>query len=470
MRYVRPRLEFVPQRLSLGVVRASHWVLPFLLRVRTRPWLPAGITRVEAVNAEGLVKLYQRFQAGEIRFLMAFRHPEVDDPMSLMYLFSRILPGVARRQKIALKLPLHTHFLYDRGMPLWAGNWLEWLFSRLGGMPIHRGRALDWTAIRAARELFANGSLPITIAPEGATNGHSEIVSPLEPGVAQLGFWCVDDLRRAHRSQEVLIVPIGVQYRYPKPPWAQLDRLMGRLEADCGLPPAPPFDPRARDGFEEALYARLLRLAERLLDTMEQFYRRLNHRPLEELSPKIADLTGEPHPQLAWRLQALLDVALRTAEQHFGISSTGGIAERCRRLEEAGWIDTYREDLPESGRLSRLEQGLADWVAQAAILPVKQMRLVESFVAVTGSYVRDRPTAERFAETTLILFDLVSRIKGEKNPRRPRLGWRQARISIGEPISVTERWSAYHTSRSAARQSVQRLTGDLQQALEKLID
>jgi len=38
------------------------------------------------------------------------------------------------------------------------------------------------------RDLFANGKLPMTVAPEGATNGHSEIVSPLERGVAQLGF------------------------------------------------------------------------------------------------------------------------------------------------------------------------------------------------------------------------------------------------------------------------------------------
>jgi len=54
----------------------------------------------------------------------------------------------------------------------------------------------------------------MTVAPEGATNGHSEIVSPLERGVAQLGFWCVEDLVKAGRSETVYIVPIGgIQYR-----------------------------------------------------------------------------------------------------------------------------------------------------------------------------------------------------------------------------------------------------------------
>jgi len=49
------------------------------------------------------------------------------------------------------------------------------------------------------------------------------------------------------------------------------------------------------------------------------------------------------------------------------------------------------------------------------------MRLVESFVAVTGTYVLE-PTFERFAETALLMFDMLARIKGDKLPHRPRLG------------------------------------------------
>ena len=97
------------------------------------------------------------------------------------------------------------------------------------------------------------------------------------------------------------------------------------------------------------------------------------------------------------------------------------------------------------------------------------MRLAESLVAVTGTYVLEKPTFERFAETSLILFDLIARIKGEKTPARPRLGWRKSRITVGEPISVTQRWSTYQTSRQAARVAVNDLTQDLQVALEKMI-
>lgn len=465
MSHVHPRLKFIPQKFNPIILRFAHWLLPFILRVRTRPWLIGGICRIDAVNVATLLKLYQQFQAGKIRFLIAFRHGEVEDPLCLLYLFSRILPRAVRQQNIPLKLPLHTHFIYDRGMTIWAGDWLGWLFSRGGGIPIHRGKPLDRLALRAARHLLANGQFPLTIAPEGATNGHGEIVSPLEPGVAQLGFWCVEDLQKASRSEKVFIIPIGIRYYYLKPPWKALARLLAKLERDSGLPPGK-LQESDREDTEKQLYRRLLVLGEHLLARMEQFYRHFYHQvilpPPDSLSPSINEV-------LAFRLQVLLDVALTVAEDYFGLRKQGTAIDRCRRLEEVGWNVIYREDVADLRQLSPLEFGLADWLAEEAELRLKHMRLAESFVAVTGSYVREKPTAERFAETLLILFDLLARIKGKKIPRRPVLGKRRVEITIGEPISVTERWTTYQQSRQAAKQAVTHLTEDLQQALERLV-
>jgi 1-acyl-sn-glycerol-3-phosphate acyltransferase len=439
-----------------------------LLRFRTRAWLPSGITRIETANVEGLVDLYRQFQAGKIRFLMAFRHVEVDDPLSGMYLLSRAVPKVARQRGISLQYPIHTHFLYERGMPLWAGAWLGWLLSRLGGIPIHRGKHLDWTGLRTARDLLANGKLPMTVAPEGGTNGHSEIVSPLEPGVAQLGFWCVEDLVKAGRSEAVYIVPIGIQYRYVKPPWRQLDWLLSQLEADSGLP-VQRIEQSATPGWEKVYYQRLFRLGEHLLSKMEQFYTRFYHQTIPAPNLPATDESATPNQMLAARLQALLHTALHVTEDYFGLQAQGSLIERCRRLEEAGWTYIYREDLQDGKALSPLDQGLADWIAEEASLRMLHMRLVESFVAVTGTYVLEKPTVERFAETALLMFDMLARIKGDKLPHRPRLGQRSVQITVGEPISVTDRWPTYQTSRKAARKASADLTQDLQVALEKMI-
>lgn len=468
IQHAQPPLKFIPPRFNPFVLRIVQWLLPILLRFRLRRWLPAGISHIEAENVKVLVDLYQQFQAGKIRFLMAFHHPEVEDPLCMFYLINRAVPRAARQQGIRLQYPTPSYFVYERGMTLWAGDWLGWLFSRIGGIPIHRGKHLDWSGMRTARDLFVNGKFPIGIAPEGATNGHSEIISPLEPGVAQLGFWCAESLHKANRPEQVFIVPIGIRYHYAEPPWSNLDKLLSQMEADSGLP-VQHIDPSAVDHPEKIYYQRLLRLGEYLLSEMEEFYRRFYHQNLPELTGMESDSSTNPNQVLLARLQRLLDTALQVAEQYFGLKSQGTVIDRCRRLEEAGWSKIYREDIPDLNTLPPFKRGLADWVAQESERHMRHMRLVESFVAVTGTYVQEKPTAERFAETALLMFDFISRIKERKIPRRPRLGWRQVRMTVGEPICVSDRWSTYHSSRQAARKSVTDLTQDLQKALEKLI-
>ncbi len=285
----------------------------------------------------------------------------------------------------------------------------------------------------------------------------SSIVSPLEPGVSQLSFWCVEDLVKANRPESVFIVPVTIQYRYVNPPWVKLNQLLSKLEADSGLP----VQPIENDIEEqpEICYQRLCLLAEHIISEMEEFYRRFYHQNL----PTI------PNQEITSRLHRLLDTALQVTEQYFNIQPQGNFIDRCRRLEEAGWSYIYREDVPDIAALPPLKRGLGDWIAEEADLRMRHMRLVESFVAVTAKYIQEKPTAERFAETALLIFDMLSRISQKKKPARPRLGWRKACITVGEPISVTERWMNSQGDRQASKHAVSQLTRDLKIALEQLI-
>ncbi len=466
---VQPPLKFISPKFDPLIRQLTQWSFPILQRFRLRTWLPAGIIRFETKNVETLVKLYQQFQTGKIRFLLAFRHPEVDDPLSMFYLLSRAVPASARQMKIPLQRPIHSHFIYDRGMTVWAGDWLGWIFSRLGGFPVRRGKIIDKQAMQTARELFLNSKIPIAVAPEGATNGHSGIVSPLEPGVAQLGFWCVEDLLKANRSEEVFIVPIAIQYSYPKPPWEKLDWLLSKLETDSGLTPQPQDRSSSNSNREEVYYQRLLRIAECLLSQMEEFYQRFYHQTFDLTIDETAiDTLASPNQILLARLHRLQDKALSVTEQYFAIVAQGNSIDRCRRLEEAGWSYIYRSDLPDLDTLPPFKRGLADWVAVEADLRMRHMRLVESFVAVTGTYVKEKPTVERFAEMAMLMHDMMSRIQDQDNklPGRPRLGWRQSLVTVGEPISMTQQWEIYKQDRQAARQKV---TLQLHEALQQMI-
>lgn len=472
----QPPLEFIPPNFDPLVCQLTTLVLPTWMR-----W-QAKLADVQVNNLETLVQLYQQFQAGKIRLMLAFRHPSTDDPYCMYSLLSHHLPRMAKRQQISLKSPTHAHFMYDRGIPLWAGHYVGWLYSRLGGTPIRRGK-LDLVGLRSARQLFTDGRFPMAAAPEGATNGHNEIISPIEPGIAQLGFWCVEDLVKAGRMEEVLLLPIGIQYYYVSEPWQNIAELLSLLEKDTGLPPRQISETDLRwiqvntplgNQQHAILYKRLIDLGEHLLSQMEEFYSKFYHQTVKR-SPQPAEQSENTsndssqrsvNESIAQRLNALLNTALTVAENYFGISPKGSFSDRCRRLEQAGWDWIYREDLKQLETLSPLERGLADRIAEEANLRLWHMRLVESFVSVTGQYVLEKPTVERFAETVLLLWDMVTRIKGRNPFFRPKLGTQRVKMTIGNPISVSDRWDTYKTSR---RQAVAQLTQTLEMALEAMI-
>lgn len=433
----QPALKFISPNYS-GWLRQLMWpVMPAWVAAKT------DLAEVESRNVETLAQLYHEFEAGKTRFLIAFRHPSITDPYVLSHLLWRALPQTAR--EMGLKLgPTHSHFIYDRGIPLWAGRYLGWVFSRLGGVPIQRGK-LDFLALKTARQLFASGQFPLAAAPEGGTNGHNEIVSPLEPGIAQMAFWCAEDV--AEKGQSVMILPIGIQYHYINEPWEALEKLIGQLEIDTGLGKPKQLD----------LYGRLYRLAEHLLTLMEGYYKDFYAVSFEE-----RDETQEPNEQLAARLSFLMNEALQVAEQYFGLRPKGTVIDRCRKLEQAGWDRIFRED---TQRLSPVELGLANRVAEEADLRMWHMRLVESFVAVTGRYVKEHPSANRFAETTLLLRDMVAKIEG-KRASDASLGKQRAVVTVGEPIRVDDRLGDYKKKRRGA---IATLTKELQASLESMV-
>ena len=192
---------------------------------------------------------------------------------------------------------------------------------------------------------------------------------------------------------------------------------------------------------------------------MNGFYSECYHQQLTQ--GLVPSDSAEKLPE---RLHNLLDTALRVAEEFFDLKPKGTLIDRCRRLEQAGWDQIYRELKPTQS--STIQRGLADLVAEEASLRMWHMRIVKSFVAVTGHYVKEKPTVERFADTSLLLWDLVARIKGENPFHRPQLGKQRVQMTIGEPISVSEHWHDYQANR---RRAVANLTKELQTALERAI-
>ncbi len=451
---VQPSLEFIPPAFNPLVWQGSRSLLPLWLRYSQ------GITEVRIDNAAELIELYHQFHQGKTRFLLAFRHPSTVDPPCISQLLWNLLPKIAKQSGKPLEFPVHTHFIYDRGIPLWAGKQVGWLISKLGGTPIRRG-TLDRQGLRSIRDLFVRGKFPLAAAPEGATNGHNEIISALEPGIAQFGFWCREDLQKAQITAEVAIAPLGIRYHFFAAPWQSLEQLLAQLEVDSGLRNQPTTSMGLLNGVdltpeqEKIFYQRLYQLAEHLLSLMENFYSKYYQ---QTIPTENTDLPS--------RLQALLNAALSVAEQAFSVKPKGNLSDRCRRVEQAGWNRIYRQDISESETLAPAAKGLANLVASEAELRLWHMRLVENFVSVTGRYVAEKPTVERFADTILLIWKMLARLKGQSNVKPPFLGKKWAQFTVQSPILISNYWDDYKSNR---RQAVATLTQDLQSSLEQAI-
>ncbi len=376
----QPPLDFIAPQLKPWLVKVGPFILPWWIKSQT------AIAKIEVKNLEILTQNYVEFKQGKTRLLLAFRHPSINDPLCMGYLFWQPLAKALKTGSMQPPPISHSHFMYDRGIPIWGGDFIKWLFPRLGGTSIQRGK-LDRPGLRSARDLMLNADYPLAAAPEGATNGHNEIISPLEPGMAQLGFWCAEDLQKAGRSERVIILPVGIQYFYLSPPWVKIEALLSQLETDCGIVPDP-----IHDSNETHLYKRLYHLGEVMLGLMENFYREFYHQTLPavaDLEKSLAEnfnaLESDPNQLLASRLQNLLNVALTVGEEYFQVKAKGTFPDRCRRLEQAGWDYIYREELRDEKTLSPVQRGLADRLAEESDLRMWHMRLVENFVAVTGA-------------------------------------------------------------------------------------
>ena len=154
-------------------------------------------------------------------------------------LFWNGIPRAARRLKLQLPRPIQLRFLYDRGIPIWAGPVIGWLLQRSGGIAIHRGR-LDRPALAQARGALAQGRYPLVVAPEGATNNLSGEMAPLEPGVAQLAFWAAEDLEKPTTNDRWRCCPSAFTTAGDIPTGSPSKRGWRPLNAISASPPPTP--------------------------------------------------------------------------------------------------------------------------------------------------------------------------------------------------------------------------------------
>jgi len=410
-----------------------------------------GIAGFQTRGVERLIEAYRRFYRREARLLIAFRHTAVHDAQVIFHLIARILPREARRRRQALGGLPHAHFLYGKGVTLWAGGGAAFLIPRIAGLPVVNRRA-DTRALANVRRYLTEGPYPIALAPEGQVTYHNHRLGPLETGSARLALWCLEDLERAGRSEEVLVLPVGLEYRFPRHPERLLERLIARIARIGGLR-APTSGP-ARE--------RLLDLTEKLIDKIEAFYARFFPAP-EGARGRACSAA----PGLRERIERVCDAALRVPERFLRLRAEGELIDRVFTVRQRSWDFLFREDVPPAGEASPLERMLADRLADEAYLQLRHNELVDVLEYVQPDYIGPGASLNRLVEYALNLADVENRLMGGDVSSRYSPKGKQVRIRIGEPLEVRRLCSGAGPGPRSRAKAVLEALGDSLQELSR---
>lgn len=414
------RKERVRAKGGLGFIepRFIPWVYAFMrLACPTYLRFVEGISKVETAGIEHLIGGFQQFYGKRARVLVVFRHASVHDAPVMACLFCRSLPAAARRAGVKLGGRGHAHFLYGRGVLDWAGGGAAFLFPRIAGISV-MNRKNDAQGMRTIRRYLSDGLFPICLAPEGQVTYHNHRLGPIEGGTARLAAWCLEDLQRQERDEEILILPVACHYLYRDRPERLFARIIERIVESAGLPP-----PTAASRYEK-----LIELTEGLLEKMETFYTRFF----------TIEKSGRKPASLRERIERICRAALRVPETFMQIRPEPDLLSRVLTVRQQGWDYLFRSDLPEEDQLSPMDRVLMDRIADEVYLHLRHNELVDVLEYIHPEYISPEASLNRLIEYALTLNDVINRLTGGDISSRYSPPGKTVRIRIGEPIKVRQ--------------------------------
>ncbi len=430
------------------------------LRALSGPYGRMGLKLdgIEFRHAERILGALADFRDGRSRLVLAFRHPYGDEPQLLSLALSAGLSREARRLGAAAPGRVHARFVHGYEVPMWSGPLVRWILPRFGAMPVYHAK-LDRASVERIRSVLRDDAYPLALAPEGQSSYRSETVPRLERGTARLGFWCAGELDKLGRPERVEVLPLSVHYRFCESDIGKIERLVARVEADCGQAGIAIREADDSEGRRRALAARLVALDDRLLSMAEFYYFGAGHR--REGKDRDA------------RLKALMTEALRRGESAMGIRAEGDLIARVYRIRQEGWDRIYPEG--DASRYPPLGRRLADRKAGEAWYAMRHMEFVDLCYYLDSGYIEtadgSSPPFGRLVETAYSAADLASRLSGGDISQRPNTLRRTAILSIGSPIELRSRYADYLKDKKAA---VEAATRDLEReyitCIEEFID
>lgn len=395
-------LDFSDQPYQWFPPKPRRWVRAALAWHNRRKHLP-GVMRVASVSIEGAERLHGLRQAGD-RLVLMPNHPTHQDAPVLLE---------ATRQA---RVPTQVMAAYDVFL---RSKRDAWVMQKLGAFSVDR-EGSDPRAMKQALSVIERGRSSLVVFPEGNVFLENDRVTPFSEGAA---FLALRGARSLHaRGRRTWVVPVSIKASYVQDVRpavaARVKEAAGMIgaEIDGGLSPGEALRRIGIAGLHR-------NLKQRGLDAPE----------MESLAELIAHGAGA----VLDRLEAKLELQARPKDT---------LVDRVRRARRV--IHEVRTD----------PTRIADHAA--AVTWADEAMLALRFASYSGSYVADRPTIDRVAETAEKLLEDLSR------SMLPPMGDRAVVVRFGEPIDLT-RWVA---DGKPSRKAVGEVTAEAERAVQDGLD
>jgi 1-acyl-sn-glycerol-3-phosphate acyltransferase len=304
------------------------------------------------------------------------------------------------------------------------------LLNQIGVYSVIRGFP-DRESLRMTRRLLAELDRKVVIFPEGQIYERNEMLLTFHSGVAQMGFWALDDLQKAGKALSLPLLPLAVKYRCHAPPGPTIEKGLRDLERALGL----------ETKTELGDYERLRRAGGQVLANLER-EEGVTPEPGAGLSERIIAVRRKVFDRVAHAAGTTVDHAAPPADQLHGLYN-----------ELKAWVGVLGPEHTEYD-----EERYRHRLRVAAPLFQELLRL-QNFIAMTGDYVAARPTAERFLE---VLNCLQLEVLGRVRHRAPL----EAHVRIATPFRLEQQYDDY---RKRKREVVTETTRRLQETIEGLL-
>lgn len=327
------------------------------------------------------------------------------------------------------------YYMASRQVFNWQGGVMGFLIRRLGAFSVIAGIP-DRESLKMAREILSRPNGKLVIFPEGEpTSGENDNLMPFQPGVAQLGFWGLDEARQKDPAADIEVVYCFMKYVIDVPRetiLADLENSLSRLEKRLGL---------AKNN--KHILHRFLTVGRVLLENGEKEYK----------------ITPPPEADFDYRVGRLRHAMLDGIAERLGINPYHPQDDAITKWRKIFAIIELLELNYPDPKLPKVSKADVKWAH-------KEANLIFDFIVMKRDYILSYPSAER-------LYEWLDRFESFLYKKMPRaLGGvpshlpRRAHLLFAKPFPLSR---YYTTDRKKRKEAVEKLTQNLRQEMESLL-